>query len=231
MANSRERSFQPEVLAFLSALSRNNNRDWFNAHKSDYETLILEPAFLFIDAMQRPLARMAPHFLAVPKRVGGSLMRVHRDARFARNKIPYKTNIGIQFRHEQARDVHAPGFYVHIEPERAFVGAGMWRPDPTALRAVRNRIIENPADWRQVSQGKPFSRYFQLGGEQLTRPPRGFDKDHECIDDVRRKDFIAICNIDRFAAIEPGFQKEVEKKFKQALPYMEFLCKAVNVPF
>lgn len=79
--------------------------------------------------MQEPLAGFAPRFTAVPSRVGGSLMRVYRDTRFSRNKLPYKTNIGIQFRHEQAKDVHSPGYYVHIEPDEVFLGAGMWRPD------------------------------------------------------------------------------------------------------
>ncbi len=231
MKDTGESSFKPEALAFLSSLSRNNNRDWFAEHKSDYEALILEPAFEFIAAMQRPLEKMAPHFVAVPKRVGGSLMRVYRDTRFSKTKTPYKTNIGIQFRHEQARDVHAPAFYVHISPERTFIGAGMWRPEPTALRAIRERIAEKPAEWRKASRGKAFSDRFLIGGEQLVRPPRGFAKDAEYIDDIRRKDFIAICEFDNFSAIEPGFRQEVENVFKRSLPFMEFLCKGVDVPF
>ena len=231
MKESSARSFQPEALAFLSSLSRNNNREWFAEHKVDYEKLVLEPAFRFIEAMQKPLSKMAPQFVAVPKRVGGSLMRVHRDTRFSHNKSPYKTNIGIQFRHEQARDVHAPGFYVHVAPERTFIGAGMWRPDATALRAIRERIVERPVEWRKASRGGRFTQHFVLAGEQLLRPPRGFDKEHEFIDDIRRKDFIAICEFDPLAAIESGFQKAVEKGFKETLSYMEFLCRAVNVPF
>ena len=128
MAEQRYVGFNTQCIAFLEELALNNNRAWFKENKSRYETLVLDVALRFIQSMQKPLAVIAPHFVATPTRVGGSLMRVYRDTRFSKNKIPYKTNIGIQFRHELAKDVHSPGYYVHIEPGRAFVGAGMWMP-------------------------------------------------------------------------------------------------------
>ena len=84
--------------------------------------------------MQDPLADIGPHFTAVPTRIGGSLMRVYRDTRFSNNKLPYKSNIGIQFRHERAKDVHSPGYYVHISTDEVFVGVGIWNPDSDPLR-------------------------------------------------------------------------------------------------
>ena len=114
------KSFNPETLSFLNELAQNNNRDWFNENKVRYEEQVLDVALLFIQSMQKPLREIAPHFTAIPKRMGGSLMRVYRDTRFSKNKTPYKTNIGIQFRHEQAKDVHSPGFYVHVDPEQVF---------------------------------------------------------------------------------------------------------------
>ena len=113
---SRYARFHAETIAFLEELSANNNRDWFNENKRRYEEKVLDAALRFIQSMQDPLAEIAPHFVAMPTRVGGSLMRVYRDTRFSRNKTPYKTNIGIQFRHERAKDVHSPGYYLHIEP-------------------------------------------------------------------------------------------------------------------
>ena len=132
---ARKSPFDASTLKFLRELRANNDRDWFNANKPRYEEHVLDPALRFIDAMYDPLADVAPRFTAIPKRSGGSLMRVYRDTRFSRDKTPYKTNIGIQFRHEFGRDVHAPGYYIHIEPDNAFIGAGMWRPaaDPLAL--------------------------------------------------------------------------------------------------
>ena len=231
MAVSRSAGFTAETLAFLNELSANNNREWFKANKSRYEELVLDVALRFIQSMQDPLAEIAPKFIALPTRVGGSLMRVYRDTRFSRNKTPYKTNIGIQFRHQRAKDVHSPGYYVHIEPQEVFIGVGMWRPDSDPLRGIRNRIAAKPAEWKRIIADPKFKRQFDFGGETLTRPPRGFDKDHECIEDIKRKSFIAVKHMPVEDCLSPKFQAKVETAFKTGTPYMQFLCKAVGVPF
>ena len=141
----RYAGFNTETLGFLEELAANNDREWFKDNKSRYEELVLDVALRFIDSMQTPLQGIAPHFTAIPTRVGGSLMRVYRDTRFSKNKLPYKTNIGIQFRLEDAGDVHAPGYYIHIEPNQCFLAGGMWHPESSALRAVREAIAEDPA--------------------------------------------------------------------------------------
>ncbi|MGI9257968.1 MAG: DUF2461 domain-containing protein, partial [Gammaproteobacteria bacterium] len=136
MSNDAERSFAgfpAQTAKFLTELANNNARDWFNVNKQRYEDHVLEPALTFINAMEPRIEKISPHFLAVAKRTGGSLMRVYRDTRFSKDKTPYKTNIGIQFRHELGKDVHAPGFYLHIQPKNCFLGAGIWRPDSDAL--------------------------------------------------------------------------------------------------
>ena len=223
--------FTPETIAFLRELGENNNRDWFNANKHRYETHVLDVALEFIQSMYEPLAEIAPRFTAIPKRMGGSLMRVYRDTRFSKNKTPYKTNIGIQFRHEQARDVHSPGYYVHIDPENVFLGVGMWRPPSDALRQIRERISHKTSEWDRASGDQAFRRHFVLGGESLTRPPRGFDASHRRIDDIKRKDFIAVKDMTVEEALAPRFQQKVETAFRASEPYMRFLCKSVDVPF
>jgi uncharacterized protein (TIGR02453 family) len=228
---SRYERFYPQTIAFLEELSANNRRDWFQENKHRYEEHVLDVALRFIQSMQSPLARIAPSFEAVPTRVGGSLMRVYRDTRFAKDKTPYKTNIGIQFRHEQAKDVHSPGYYLHIEPSRVFIGAGVWRPGPDALRAIRERIAERPADWRLTISDARFRRRFELGGESLKRPPRGFDPNHAHVEDIRRKSFIAIRELDPGACLQPQFQRTVETTFRAAEPFMRFLCAAIGVRF
>ena len=230
-AAQRYASFEPETLKFLEELKANNNREWFKEHKPRYEEQVLDVALRFIQSMQDPLHEIAPHFVALPTRTGGSLMRVYRDTRFSKNKLPYKTNIGIQFRHEQAKNVHSPGYYVHIDPDEVFVGVGMWRPESDALRHIRERIVARPGDWKRAIGDPVFRRNFSLGGESLKRPPRGFDKDHELIDDIKRKSFIAFKDLDRDDCLRPGFQRTVESLFRAADPYMRFLCKAVGVPF
>ena len=231
MAGTRYTGFDAETIRFLEELKANNNRDWFNANKSRYEEQVLDVALRFIQSMQDPLAGFAPRFTAVPKRMGGSLMRVYRDTRFSRDKTPYKTNIGIQFRHERARDVHAPGYYVHVDPDTVFLGVGMWRPAADALKAIRERIDAKPAEWVRARDDKDFRRYFDLGGETLSRPPRGYDGDHPDIEDLKRKDFIAVRNLAVEDALSPRFQQRVETAFQAATPFMRFLCRAVDIPF
>jgi uncharacterized protein (TIGR02453 family) len=231
MAGSRYAAFAPETLGFLEELAANNNREWFNANKHRYEEHVLDVALRFVQSMQAPLHEIAPHFIAQPTRVGGSLMRVYRDTRFGHNKQPYKTNVGMQFRHEQARNVHAPGYYVHIEPDEVFVGVGMWRPEADPLREIRQRIAARPADWRRAVGDAGFRRHFELSGDSLSRPPRGFDKDHEFIDDIRRKSFLGLKEMSPDDCLQPQFQRKVETAFRAAEPFMRFLCKSVNVPF
>lgn len=231
MAPKRYVGFNEESLKFLEELSRNNNREWFKANKTRYEELVLDVALHFIQSMQDPLAEIAPKFVAQATRVGGSLMRVYRDTRFSKDKTPYKTNVGIQFRHERAKDVHSPGYYVHVAPDDVFIGVGMWRPDSESLRKIRERIAAKPAEWQRTTGDAGFRRRFSLGGEVLQRPPRGFDKNHECIDDIKRKSFIAVQNLKVEDCLGGGLQRKVEAAFKAGTPYMQFLCKSVGVPF
>ncbi|NNL65898.1 MAG: TIGR02453 family protein, partial [Myxococcales bacterium] len=108
--------FRPALFAFLRELQKNNRREWFEANKSRYEDHLKDPALTFISEIGPRLAKVSPHFNAIPKATGGSLFRIYRDTRFSKDKTPYKTHLGIQFRHKQAKDVHAQGFYLHVEP-------------------------------------------------------------------------------------------------------------------
>lgn len=223
--------FSTEGLSFLKKLKNNNNRDWFQENKSDYEDLIRTPALNFIDDMANDLNFLSPHFLAVSKKVGGSLMRVYRDVRFSKDKSPYKTNIGIQFRHEMGKDVHAPGFYLHVAPEECFVGVGIWRPDSTALGKIRDAIIERDKYWLNTVNDKKFKKHFELSGESLKNAPRGYDKKHPLIDDLKRKDFIAISHVNIESALSKNFKQQVVKRFADAELYMEFLCKSLMLRY
>lgn len=226
-----DRYFTNETFAYLSALASNNNGDWFNEHKQAYEVTVRTPALAFIADMADKLALISPHFLAVPKKVGGSLMRVHRDIRFGKDKRPYKTNIGIQFRHEVGKDVHAPGYYVHIEPGGCFIGVGIWRPDSDALGKIRDAIVAKPKAWQTTRDDITFRKHFNLDGETLARPPRGYAKDHPMIDDLKRKDFIAVAQFPEKGVTTKNFSPKVLEHFAHATPYMRFLCKALELRF
>ena len=223
--------FSGETITFLSELAAHNDRAWFGENKQRYEEAVREPALAFVNAIAPGLKRISPHFVASSRRTGGSLMRVYRDTRFSRIKLPYKTNIGIQFRHELGKDVHAPGFYVHIEPGNCFLGAGIWRPDSGALGAIRRYIADSPSAWKRARDAKAFAARFVLSGDQLKRTPRGFDGDHPVADDLRRKDFIGVSGYEIANITEPTFLHEVLASFADAKPFMRFLCKALSLHF
>lgn len=223
--------FQPTLLAFLEELANNNNRAWFTENKSRYENEVLFPCLDFIAAMGPRLQKISPRFEAIPRRMGGSLMRVYRDTRFGHDKTPYKTNVGIQFRHVSGKDVHAPGFYLHIQPREVFVGVGSWRPDPDALRKIRERIMAKPTLWQQAVGDRKFSRHFALSGDTLIRPPKNVDANHPLIVDLKRKDFIALKYLDQQRILEPGFMGEVTRLFTAGAPLMKFLCDALAIDF
>jgi len=224
-------TWDADTFHFLQSLAENNNRDWFNAHKDEYEACVRMPAFDFIGQVAPKLAEISPHFVAKASKMGGSLMRVYRDVRFSKNKQPYKTNIGIQFRHEQGKDVHAPGYYLHIEANQVFLGVGLWHPDAVALKGIRNHIDTFSASWLEATKQAKFSKHFALSGDALKRAPKGYPIDHPMIEDLKRKDFIAIAHIAPELCLEEDFADIVVDYYKLATPWMEQLCRAVRVPF
>ncbi|MCF8149253.1 MAG: DUF2461 domain-containing protein [Burkholderiaceae bacterium] len=223
--------FSKTTFKFLDELAANNDREWFQANKPRYESLVREPALEFISAMGPALEKFAPHFRADPRKMGGSLMRVFRDTRFSRDKTPYKTNIGIQFRHELGKDVHAPGFYLHVANDGCFLGAGCWHPESDALGRIRDLIVENPDRWQALLKERKFATHWALAGDSLTRPPRGYAVDHPAIADLKRKDFIALAALSANEVTSPGLVKLAATRFAVAAPLMEFLCTAQGVQY
>jgi uncharacterized protein (TIGR02453 family) len=224
-------AFEPGIIDFLRELSANNERDWFQENKHRYDEKVLHPSFGFISQMAPHIKKISPHFEAVPKRIGGSLMRVYRDTRFSKDKRPYKTNVGIQFRHKRARDVHAPGFYFHIGLDEVFIAAGTWHPEPAALANIRTRIVEKTPEWRRVVRNQRFAEVYVLGGESLKRPPRGYPNDHPALEDLKRKDFISVQNFDTEALFLNDICAETANAFAAAKPLVRFLCKAQGLEF
>jgi len=223
--------FSRKTVAFLKELQKNNNREWFAANKQRYEDEVRTPAFDYIEAMDQHMAKISPHFIVSTKKVGGSLMRVHKDIRFSKDKTPYKTNIGIHFKHARGKDVHAPGFYVHIEPGEVFLGAGIWRPESSTLKNVRTLIDEYPKEWKKLSTKLTGKDGFELGGTSLKRPPTGFSKEHPLLDDLKRKDFIAVHNLKVSSVYAKDFDKTTAKLFKAASPLVKFICEADDLAF
>jgi uncharacterized protein (TIGR02453 family) len=227
-SGSEAASFGPELFAFLTELRDHNDRDWFAANKERYEAHVLEPALAFIEDFGYRLQSISPHFRADPRRVGGSLFRIHRDTRFAKDKSPYKTNTGMYFRHERAKDVHAPGYYLHLSPGEVFAGGGIWHPDTPTLTAIREAIVRDPEGWRRATR---LDDGLALGGDTLKRVPSGFDKEHPHAEDLKRKDYFASVRLSQDAPTAPGFLDHYTRVCESTAPLMRFLCGALSLPY
>ena len=219
--------FTKSTFQFLKDLKANNDRAWFAENKHRYEDHLKDPALRFIEAFAPELRKISPHFMATPR----SLFRIYRDTRFSKDKSPYKTAAGIHFRHDSAKDAHAPGFYVHIAPGECFLGMGIWHPDSKTLRRIREGIVDDPAAWKKVSRSKAFTGEFDLEGDSLKRAPKGFDPEHPLIEDLRRKDFIGVKRVPQSFITSRDLPKELARTFKKGVPLVRYLCDSLGVAF
>ncbi len=226
-----DRYFSAATFRFQRDLAANNNRTWFAANKSRYEDVLREPFLRLIADMQAPLARISKHFRADPRPQGGSLFRIYRDTRFRNDKTPYKTWAGARFAHERRREVEAPSFYLHIHPRECFAGGGLWHPEPPTLKKIREFLADNPAAWKKAVQSKAFRDRFEFWGEALSRPPRGFDPNHELIEDIKRRNFAAGAGIPNSIVTSNELLPTVVDTFKRIAPMIDYLCAALELEF
>jgi uncharacterized protein (TIGR02453 family) len=163
--------FTPALFGFLRDLEHNNDRDWFAANKARYVAEVRDPMLDFIAGFAPHLESISTRYVADPRANGGSLFRIHRDVRFAKDKRPYKTNAGAHFRHEAARDAHAPGFYLHLEPGGVFAASGVWHPDGPALAKIRDAIAGDAGAWRRVTARRTCRRIAETPAAGLRYRP------------------------------------------------------------
>jgi len=224
--------FPKDLFDFLEELSENNTRQWFQANRERYRESIVEPMTMFIIEMGKRLQGISTFFIADPRPSGGSMFRIYRDTRFSKDKRPYKENVGCQFRHTAGADVHAPGFYVHMEPGEVFAGGGIWKPPSPVLDRIRTAIAENPKKWEQmITVTKEKKGFLDIEGERLKRPPVGYDPNHPLIEDIKRKSFFSMQNIEPTLALKPEFIEITCDIFKGASPLMKFITDSVGLGF
>ena len=222
--------FPKEAVTFLAELREHNDRDWFAENKPRYEELIREPGLAFVRAMEKPLAKISPFYIAEPKKSGGSLLRIYRDIRFSKDKTPFKTHLAVRFRHEIGRDNPCPDLYMHLSPDQSFIAGGMWQPPREPLRAIREAIAATPTEWRKATTGKRFDATWTMWEDSLTRPPQGFDKDHPAIEELKRKSFAAACDLDPKVWHRRELIDASIERFKSLRPMLRFLGDAVGTP-
>jgi uncharacterized protein (TIGR02453 family) len=227
MLNRNDTLFSPALFQFLRDLQANNEREWFQANRDRYEADVKGPMAAFIMAFAEPLARINRHFLADPRGNGGSMFRINRDTRFSANKDPYKSNVGAQFRHRDcSKDVHAPGFYLHLQPGECFISAGLWRPDPAALHKVREWIVAHPRQWQALGKAG-----IAVSGEAQKRVPAGFDPGHPLAEDLKLKDFYTHTPIQDREVCAPDFLDRFTAVCQGNAPLMAFLTKGLGLPW
>jgi uncharacterized protein (TIGR02453 family) len=226
VATTEAPSFSPQLFAFLRELRQRNDREWFNANKDRYEQDVKEPALAFVEDLGFRLPQVAPH-LTADKR---SLFRIYRDTRFSKDKTPYKTHVGIYFRHARSAEADTGGLYLHLEPGHVFLGAGIWHPGSPALKRIRDALVARPEGWRAaLAAVEPVWRL--ADGESLKRAPAGYSPDHPLIDDIKRRSFAIVSPLTQREVTARGFLDECEARAARARPFMEFLCAALGVEY
>jgi uncharacterized protein (TIGR02453 family) len=179
--------FPPETLRFLRQLKRNNNREWFLAHKDVYELKVKAPMTELVLALGQAMQQSAPEFIVDPKR---AIYRIYRDIRFSADKRPYKTHVAAIFVPRGIPKKTGACLYFHIEPAEIVIAGGVYMPDPATLRAIRRHISDNWEDLLAIVNQRSFRKMLgNLQGERLVRPPSGFTADHPAIDVLRQKQF------------------------------------------
>jgi len=216
----------PALFGFLKQLRQHNDRDWFNAHKDEYLTVVRDPLLAFIAAIAPKLHAISPRIVADPRPSGGSLLRIYRDTRFSRDKKPYKTNAALSFRLAPKRDVESPGYYLHLEPGMVFMGAGMWHPSANAMRAIRDAIVRHPAEWKRATRSG-----LRHPEESLKRPPRGYAADHPLIEDLKRMSFTVGEEFTEKQACAPGFAGVFVRACRREAPLIKFLARGMSLAF
>ena len=218
--------FSKDTLAFLTRLKRNNRREWFNAHRDDYEAHVKAPMIAILDRLASDMRAIAPELLVGPK----SMYRIYRDVRFSENKQPYKTHVAASFWPRDLGKGVGAGMYFHIAPDGVWIGGGMYAPEMPQLHKVRQQVADNVQHFRSIVEAPAFTRSLDGGleGEQLQRVPRGFPKDHEAADYLRYRQFLAGKEFPARFATGPTFYPGMLDVFRRIAPLVRFLNDAVK---
>ena len=216
-------SINKSSIDFLKKLSKNNNRDWFNANKDQYE-VAKENIEAFADAL---LFEMSKHDHIETQSGKKSMYRIYKDVRFSKDKTPYATYWGGSFK--RATKQLRGGYYYHIEDGNTFLIGGFWGPNSSDLQRIRQDIHLNQDEWRRILTSKSFIGTFEkLRGKQLTSSPRGYSSDHEAIDLLRHKQFLIKHSFTNQDLYSPDFIKKVNQVFKKMRPFFDHMSEILT---
>jgi uncharacterized protein (TIGR02453 family) len=211
--------FSNDTLDFLRALTRHNDRAWFNAHKDEYEAHVRTPMLATIERLAIDFPRIAPDLLASPR----SMYRIYRDTRFSPDKTPYKTHTSAAFSHQALARNESASLYFHLGPDQLWIGGGLYNPQTAQLRPIREHIVANLRSFRQLVTSPEFRRIGGIKGSMLKRVPRGFLPNHEAVDYLKLKQYLIGEELDPQLALGPRFCGELIRRFTTLAPFIQFL--------
>ena len=213
--------FSPEAITFLRGLERNNKREWFQPRKSIYEDHVKKPLEELVNAVNAELAEFSPRHVTPVKK---AIFRIYRDTRFSKDKKPYKTHVAATFFLHSLGKAAGPCYYFHFTAKELLIFAGVYMPEREELIAIRNLLAEQHDNFLQLLRDRSLKKIMgELQGEQLSRVPKGFDKDHPAEDLIRRKQWFLENTLDGSAVTSSRMLPEIVSRFRAAAPMVEFL--------
>jgi len=202
------------TFTFFKKLEKNNNRDWFNEHKSEFKDIEKDVKLFYNSLMEKLRAHDDIE--------GMKMFRIYRDVRFSKNKAPYKTHFGGSFKRATAR--LRGGYYLHIQPGESFIATGFWEPSKEDLFRIRKEFETDDEEMRAILANKKFkSVWGGFVGDELKTAPKGFDKEHPAIDLIRKKQFIFTKQFSDKEILEDDFVSKVDIAFKVVRPYFDYM--------
>lgn len=210
----------PVIFQFLKDLATNNNREWFNEHRDEYETARTE----FETFLSTVIARISLFDESIrgiqPK---DCTYRIYRDTRFSSDKTPYKTHFGGYINAKGKKSNHC-GYYVHIQPDFCMLAGGSLCLPPNILKALRQAIYDNIDEYRSIVEDPEFKKFFPVVGENwLKTAPKGFPKDFEYIDYLKPREFVCSYNVPDKFFLAPEILDKTEETFRQFKRFADFL--------
>jgi uncharacterized protein (TIGR02453 family) len=214
------------LLNFLKKLKKNNNKEWFDKNRPEYEALRKEFASTITELIAE-IGKFEPEVRSLePKNV---MFRINKDIRFSKDKTPYKTNFGASIS-PGGKKTGKGGYYFHVEPGEIFLAGGIYMPEPPILKNIRQEIDYNAADFRKILKNKDFKNYFGDFWDEgkLVRPPKGYDENHPEIEYLKMKHFIVVHALTEKDLESSSFIKHAGKVFKALQPVNQFLNRAFD---
>jgi uncharacterized protein (TIGR02453 family) len=207
-------SISKSTLDFLQSLKVNNNREWFNGHKSTFEAEQKKVKGFYNSVME--------HLKASDLIENVKIFRIYRDVRFSTDKTPFKSHFGGHF--TRATDKLRGGYYLHIGSQESFLAGGFWEPNKEDLARIRKEFEMDASEIRAIVGTVDFKKHFgELKGESVKSAPRGFDKNHPNIDLIRLKQFIVTRSFTDEEVLASNFLKEVTASFEAMRPYLDYM--------